>query len=45
VACIKVPLGAGTGLPVLQPQRPDWQGMLSDRMPAGQRPQQPPPAG
>jgi len=43
VACIKVPLGAGTGLPVLQPQRPDWQGMLSDRM-REQRPPEAPPA-
>jgi oligopeptide/dipeptide ABC transporter ATP-binding protein len=47
VACIKVPLGAGSanGLPVMQPGRPDGPGMLSDRMPGGQRPPQPPPAG
>jgi oligopeptide/dipeptide ABC transporter ATP-binding protein len=45
VACIKVPLGAGTGgLPVVQPQRPDWQGMLSSRVEGEHRPPPPPPA-
>jgi hypothetical protein len=45
-ASFKVPLGAGGngGLPVMQPQRPDWHGMLADQVQGEQRPPGAPPA-